>query len=371
MKKNVGFIGWRGMVGSVLIKRMLEEKDFNSMSPCFFTTSQLGSKGPNFFSASFEKLEDAYNIEILRTMDIIVTCQGGEYTNAMYFNLRKTGWNGYWIDAASTLRMYENAVIVLDPINYALIKKSIELGVKTFIGSNCTVSIMLIALGGLFEADLIDWISVSTYQAASGAGAAYIKELLMQMYSINLHCMSDLNNLNGSILDIEQKITKFSRSSKFLTKQCKVPLIGNLIPWIDLLMKNGQTREEWKAQAEVNKIFGYKKNILIDGNCIRIGTLRCHSLSFMIKLKKDLLLSEIECILNNHNPWVTIVPNTEYETLRQLTPVAVSGTLNIPIGRLRKTNIGSSYLSAFSVGDQLLWGAAEPIRRMLKLLLNV
>jgi len=368
MKKKVGFIGWRGMVGSVLLKRMLEEKDFSLIYPVFFTTSQVGKQDMIIDNFSLGNLVDAYNVEILREMDIIVTCQGGKYTDMIYFKLRSIGWKGYWIDASSSLRMHKDAVIVLDPVNYSLINTSIESGMKTFVGSNCTVSLTLMSLGGLFQKNLIDWVSITTYQAASGAGAAYMKELLMQMNSIYLNCTYDLNTLNDSILDIEKKITNFSCSDKFLTKNFKVPLINNLIPWIDSRMDNGQTREEWKTQSEINKIFSYKYNFLIDGHCVRIGSLRCHSLSFLIKLKKNISLFEIEEILKKHNKWVKVISNDEDNTIQKLTPIAVSGKLDIPIGRLRKSNLGNKYLLAFSVGDQLLWGAAEPIRRMLKLL---
>lgn len=369
MKKNVGFVGWRGMVGSVLLTRMLEEKDFGLISPVFFTTSQFGIESPIINQFSLGKLEDAYNINILKKMDIIVTCQGGKYTDLIYFKLRSIGWNGYWIDAASSLRMHKDSIIVLDPINYDLIDTSIKSGIKTFVGSNCTVSLTLMSLGGLFKNNLIDWVSITTYQAASGAGASYMKELLMQINSIYLNCTHNLDTFNSSILDIEREITIFSRSGNFLTKNCKVPLVGSLIPWIDSKMTNGQTREEWKSQSEINKIFAYKHNFLIDGNCVRIGSLRCHSLSFLIKLKENISLVEVEKILSSHNKWVKVIPNDENSTIHNLTPTAVSGTLDIPIGRLRKSRIGSKYLLAFSVGDQLLWGAAEPIRRMLKLLI--
>ncbi|BBI01343.1 aspartate-semialdehyde dehydrogenase [Buchnera aphidicola (Nipponaphis monzeni)] len=369
MKKKVGFVGWRGMVGSVLLKRMEKENDFNNIIPIFFTTSQLGGLSPLINNISFGKLKNAYDFAILMSLDILVTCQGGDYTNVVYYKLRTMGWKGYWIDAASSLRMNKDALIVLDPVNRLLIDDSISCGIKTFVGSNCTVSLMLMALGGLFKYKLIDWISVTTYQAASGAGASYMKELLMQMNSIVPIFGNILHNQNISILDIEKKITNFLNNSEMLSKNFKVPLINSLIPWIDIKMKNEQTREEWKAESEVNKMLSTNKKILIDGNCVRISTLRCHSLSFTIKLNKDINIREINQILSDHNKWVTIIPNNEISTINHLTPLAVSGTLKIPIGRIRKLSIGKKYLSAFVVGDQLLWGASEPIRRMLQILL--
>lgn len=371
MMKLVGLIGWRGMVGSVLLKRMQEENDFIKMNPIFFSTSQSGQDGPIINNASSNILKDAYNINLLKEMDIIITCQGSVYTEKIYPDLRKNGWKGYWIDAASTLRMNSDSVIVLDPVNYNIIKNAMNTGIKTFVGGNCTVSLMLMSLGGLFQQKLIEWISVSTYQAASGAGARHVMELLKQMGVLFNSVKKDLLNDSISILDIEDKVTQMSRSALFPTKYFSVPLAGSLIPWIDKVMTNGQTREEWKGQAETNKILGLKNKLLIDGTCVRISSLRCHSQSFIIKLKKELSLEDIEEMITNHNQWVNVIPNNIENTLLKLTPSAVTNTLNIPIGRLRKLNIGPKYLSAFTVGDQLLWGAAEPLRRMLNILINL
>lgn len=370
MIKFVGLVGWRGMVGSVLIKRMEEENDFSKINPVFFSTSQSGQDGPIINNVFYKNLKDAYDINLLKEMDVILTCQGGEYTEKIYPKLRKNGWKGYWIDAASTLRMNNNAIIVLDPVNYSMIEKSIHKGFKTFVGSNCTVSLMLMSLGGLFEQELIEWVSVSTYQAASGAGARHVIELLQQMGVLYNSVSNDLFNNSITVLDMEKKVTQISRSCHLPIKNFSVPLAGSLIPWIDIQMNNGQTREEWKGQVETNKILGYKDQVIIDGTCVRISSLRCHSQSFTIKLKKQLSLKNIEEIIINHNKWVSIIPNNAKDTLLKLNPVAVTGTLNIPIGRLRKLNMGNKYLSAFTVGDQLLWGAAEPLRRVLKLLIN-
>jgi len=369
--KLVGLVGWRGMVGSVLLKRMKEENDFLKIKPIFFSTSQSGKYGPKINNTSHNILKNAYNIDLLKEMDIIITCQGGAYTNLIYPKLRESGWQGYWIDAASNLRMKDDSIIVLDPVNYNFIKYSINKGIKTFIGGNCTVSLMLMSLGGLFEKELIEWISVSTYQAASGAGARYMIELIRQMGVLYNSVEKDLSNSSLSILDIERKVTEISRSSHFPIKNFSTPLAGSLIPWIDAKMSCGQSREEWKGQSETNKILGLKNQVIIDGICVRIGSLRCHSQSFMIKLKKELSLENIEEIIRNHNQWVNIIPNNIEDTLLKLTPSAVTDTLNIPIGRLRRLNMGKKYISAFTVGDQLLWGAAEPLRRMLNLLINI
>lgn len=371
MKKIVGFIGWRGMVGSVLIKRMLEEKDFCKIKSIFFSTSQIGEKNPkfkNFFFPGF--LKDAYDIKELQKLDIIITCQGSEYTQKVFPILRSSGWLGYWIDAASDLRMNKDALIVLDPINKTHIKNSIHNGIKTFIGGNCTVSLMMIALGGLFRQNLIKWISFSTYQAASGAGSKHIKELLKQIFFLNQY-LSKKSTFSQSILKIEKDITNIIKRSNFPIKNFSVPLILNLIPWIDSSMLNGQSKEEWKMEAETNKILSFQNNkkILIDGTCIRISSLRCHSQSFIIKLKKDISLIDIEKILSNDNKWVKVIPNNKESSIKELTPLSVTGTLSVPVGRLRKLSLGSKYLSAFSIGDQLLWGAAEPLRRMLKFLI--
>ncbi|WP_343154121.1 aspartate-semialdehyde dehydrogenase [Buchnera aphidicola] len=369
--KSVGFIGWRGMVGSVLLDRMHKENDFVKIIPHFFSTSQSGKHGPIINNVPFKKLKDAYNINLLKEMDIILTCQGGSYTNTIYSKLRENHWKGYWIDAASTLRMKDDSIIVLDPINLKNIEKSLNDGIKTFVGSNCTVSLMLMALGGLFSSNLIDWISVSTYQAASGAGAQYVIELLKQMGALYNIVSEDLSNQSCSILNITKKVTKKIQDDDFPLKYFPVPLAGSLIPWIDINMGNGQSREEWKGQFETNKILGYKNKVVIDGTCVRISSIRCHSQSFLIKLNKNISLKNIEEIITNHNKWVNFIPNTIDETISKLTPSAVTGTLKIPVGRLRQLSIGNRYVSAFTVGDQLLWGAAEPLRRMLNLLINI
>lgn len=368
--KKVGFIGWRGMVGSVLLERMQEEKDFTGFESIFFTTSQVGLKGPELgFDTSV--LEDAYNIEKLAGMDIIVSCQGGDYTKKVHGKLRKTGWNGFWIDAASTLRMEKNSIICLDPVNRKVIDQGINDGIKDFAGGNCTVSLMLMALGGLFEKGLIEWVTSMTYQASSGAGAKNMRELVNQMRIIGANAGEMLNSPASAILDIDKNVTATLRGAEFPVENFGAPLAASLIPWIDRPMENGQTREEWKGVSETNKIIGRENNpIPIDGQCVRIGTMRCHSQAFTIKLTKDLPLDEIETIISSANEWVRVIPNVKDETLKELAPAKVSGTLNIPVGRIRKLNIGSDYLTAFSVGDQLLWGAAEPVRRMLKIVLG-
>ncbi|WP_367677885.1 aspartate-semialdehyde dehydrogenase [Buchnera aphidicola] len=369
--KSVGLIGWRGMVGSVLLKRMEEENDFLKIHPIFFSTSQCGQNTPRIKHVLPNTLQDAYNIDLLKEMDIIITCQGSLYTKSIYPILRKCGWKGYWIDAASLLRMENDSIIILDPVNYNFIQDSISRGIKTFVGGNCTVSLMLMSLGGLFEKELIEWISVSTYQAASGAGSRHVIELLQQMGTLYNIVAQDLLNPSLSVLDVEHKVTQISRRSDFPVKNFTIPLAGSLIPWIDVKMDNGQSREEWKGQFETNKILGFKNKVLIDGICVRISSLRCHSQSFVIKLTKNISLENIKEIIENHNDWVNIVPNNVEDTLLKLTPSAVTGSLDIPIGRLRKLNMGEKYLSAFTVGDQLLWGAAEPLRRMLNLLINL
>lgn len=363
--QKVGFIGWRGMVGSVLMDRMQQENNFSHIDPVFFTTSQAGQKAPDFAGKDCGTLQDAFDIDTLKQLDIIVTCQGGDYTNEIYPKLKATGWNGYWIDAASTLRMENDAVIVLDPVNQNVISTAIKNGIKTYVGGNCTVSLMLMALGGLFEQDLIEWVSVATYQAASGAGAKNMRELLTQMGQLHNEVELDLTNPASSILDIERKVTEKMRNDLDIAN-FGVPLAGSLIPWIDKKLDNGQTKEEWKGFAETNKILGLTENpIAIDGLCIRIGALRCHSQAFTIKLKKDLPLTDIEQIITAHNEWVKVIPNERDIAVQELTPTKVTGTLSIPVGRLRKLNMGPEYLAAFTVGDQLLWGAAEPIRRIL------
>ncbi|AWH90356.1 aspartate-semialdehyde dehydrogenase [Buchnera aphidicola (Melanaphis sacchari)] len=374
MIKSVGFIGWRGMVGSVLINRMIIKNDFSKIIPTFFSTSQVGNDGPIINNVIFRNLKNAYDINLLSEMDIIITCQGSMYTELTYSKLRQNGWSGYWIDASSSLRMNKDALIVLDPVNSSLINNSLNKGIKTFVGGNCTVSLMLMALGGLFEKKLIEWISVSTYQAASGAGANYIMELLKQMGFLYNSVSKYLSNQSFSILDIDKKITESINKKNFPLKNFSVPLAASVIPWIDAKMENGQTREEWKGQKETNKILGLDKEshqIIIDGICVRISSIRCHSQVFTIKLKRNISLENIEEIISHHNKWVKVIPNDIEATLLKLTPSSVTGTLNIPIGRLRKLNIGSKYLSAFTVGDQLLWGAAEPLRRMLNFLIDL
>ena len=364
--KNVGFIGWRGMVGSVLMDRMQQENDFANINPVFFTTSQAGQPAPTFGGKNAGTLKNAFDIEELKKLDIIVTCQGGDYTNEVYPKLKATGWNGYWVDAASALRMEKDAIIVLDPVNQHVISEGLKNGVKTYVGGNCTVSLMLMALGGLFEKDLVEWISVATYQAASGAGAKNMRELLVQMGELNGEVKGLLADPNSSILDIERAVTAKMRDNNFPIDNFSAPLAGSLIPWIDKLLESGQTKEEWKGYAETNKILGLSDDpIPVDGLCVRIGALRCHSQAFTIKLKRDIPLAEIEQILASHNEWVKVIPNDKESTLRELTPTKVTGTLSVPVGRLRKLNLGPEYLAAFTVGDQLLWGAAEPIRRIL------
>ena len=364
--KNVGFIGWRGMVGSVLMQRMVEERDFDAIRPVFFSTSQLGQAAPTFGGKSTGTLQDAFDLEALKALDIIVTCQGGDYTNEIYPKLRESGWQGYWIDAASSLRMKDDAIIILDPVNQAVITDGLNKGIKTFVGGNCTVSLMLMALGGLCSNDLVEWGSVATYQAASGGGARHMRELLAQMGQLHGLVAAELADPASAILDIARKVTQLSRSGELPVDNFGVPLAGSLIPWIDKQLDNGQSREEWKGQAETNKILGTTATIPVDGLCVRVGALRCHSQAFTIKLKKDVSIPTIEELLAAHNPWAKVVPNDREITMRELTPAAVTGTLTTPVGRLRKLNMGSDFLSAFTVGDQLLWGAAEPLRRILR-----
>jgi aspartate-semialdehyde dehydrogenase len=367
---KVGLIGWRGMVGSVLMQRMRDEDDFAHIDPVFFSTSQIGTDGPDVGKGS-TPLQDAYDINALKAMDTIITCQGGDYTNAIYSKLRDGGWHGYWIDAASSLRMDDNAIIVLDPVNRTVIDKALAHGIKTYVGGNCTVSLMLIALGGLFEKDLIEWVSPMTYQAASGAGARNMRELISQMGTIKDSVADLLSDPASAILELDKKVAETMRSESFPTDQFGVPLAGSLIPWIDVPLPSGQSKEEWKAQVEANKILGTSDNQTpIDGLCVRIGSMRCHSQALTIKLKQDLSVERIEEILAAHNDWVKVIPNERTLTAQELTPTKVTGTLNVPIGRIRKLTMGAEYISAFTVGDQLLWGAAEPLRRMLRILLN-
>jgi aspartate-semialdehyde dehydrogenase len=367
---KVGFVGWRGMVGSVLMDRMLEEKDFQGFEPLFFTTSQVGQKGPEI-GLDTPPLIDAYNYDKLSAMDIIVTCQGGDYTGKAYKELRGKGWKGYWIDAASTLRMEKDSIIILDPVNRDVIDRALAGGVKDYIGGNCTVSLMLMALGGLFQKDMIEWITSMTYQAASGAGAKNMRELVDQMRVISGRAGSLLDAPASAILDLDRNVTETLNNGSMPVDNFGVPLAASLIPWIDRAVENGQSREEWKGLVETNKILGREdRPVPIDGICVRVGAMRCHSQALTIKLKKDVPLKEIEQIIASANDWVKLIPNTKEETVKELTPVKTSGTLTVPIGRLRKLNMGPEYLTAFTVGDQLLWGAAEPIRRMLKITLE-
>jgi aspartate-semialdehyde dehydrogenase len=353
------------MVGSVLLQRMQEENDFKGIEPVFFSTSQAGQPAP-MNAGTLKKAED---IAELKKLDIIITCQGGDYTKAIHPELRKQGWNGYWIDAASTLRMEKDAVIILDPVNRKVIDAALKNGQKDFIGGNCTVSLMLMGLGGLFEAGLVEWLSSMTYQAASGAGAPNMRELLDQMGVLNGSVAELLKNPSSAILEIDTKVTAALRSDAMPKKEFGgVPLAGNLIPWIDREVEDGQSREEWKGLVETNKILGTSTPIPVDGLCVRVGAMRCHSQAVTIKLKKDLPIAEIEQLIAKHNQWVKLVPNTKADSISQLTPAAVSGTLTVPVGRVRKMKMGPQYISAFTCGDQLLWGAAEPLRRMLRIL---
>ncbi|WP_166268333.1 aspartate-semialdehyde dehydrogenase [Marinobacter caseinilyticus] len=366
---RVGLVGWRGMVGSVLMQRMQEENDFADINPVFFSTSQAGQAAPDVGKADVPTLKDAFDLGALGEMDVIVTCQGGDYTGDVFPKLREAGWEGYWIDAASTLRMADHSVIVLDPVNRHVIDTALDRGVKDYIGGNCTVSLMMLALGGLLEKDLIEWVAPMTYQAASGSGAQNMRELLMQMGELRDGVADLLDQPSSAILEIDRKVTKTMRSDGFPTEHFEVPLAGSLIPFIDKQLDNGQSKEEWKAQSETNKILGRSdKPIPIDGICVRIGAMRSHSQALTIKLKKDLPVSEIESILAGANDWVKVVPNERDASIRDLTPAKVTGTLNVPIGRIRKLAMGPEYISAFTVGDQLLWGAAEPLRRMLRIL---
>jgi aspartate-semialdehyde dehydrogenase len=368
--KQVGFVGWRGMVGSVLMQRMREEDDFSLVEPVFFTTSQKGGKGPDIGKET-PSLKDAYDIAELKKMNIIISCQGGDYTNEIFGRLRESGWKGHWIDAASTLRMKDDAVIILDPVNMPVIKQALHDGVKNYIGGNCTVSLMLMAVGGLFEKNMVEWMSAMTYQAASGAGAQNMRELLQQMGETHRVAENLLSDPASNILDIDREVAEKLRDKKFPIENFGVPLAGSLIPWIDKEVAHGQSREEWKGQAETNKILGYiNEPVPVDGICVRVGAMRCHSQALTIKLKHDIPLDEIEDIIAQSNDWVRVIPNERERTTKELTPVAVNGKLDVHVGRLRKLNMGGEYLSAFTVGDQLLWGAAEPLRRMLRILIE-
>lgn len=367
---KVGFIGWRGMVGSVLMQRMREENDFSLIEPIFFTTSQPGGQGPEV-GCDTPPLKDAKNIAELRMMDVIISCQGGDYTTDVFPELRAEGWSGHWIDAASTLRMEKDAVIILDPVNRHVIDSALVKGGKNWIGGNCTVSLMLMSLGGLFRENLVEWATAMTYQAASGAGAQNMRELLKQMGEAHRVASDLLADPASAILDIDREVAGTLRDERFPTAHFGVPLAGSLIPWIDKDLGNGQSKEEWKGAAETNKILGSESGpVPIDGLCVRIGAMRCHSQALTIKLKKNVPMDDIHAFIADANPWVKLVPNEREATVKQLTPVAVTGTLTVPVGRLRKMSMGDEYLAAFTVGDQLLWGAAEPLRRMLRILVE-
>jgi aspartate-semialdehyde dehydrogenase len=361
---RVGLIGWRGMVGSVLLQRMSEEKDFAGIDPVFFSTSNAGGTAPPVAPSS-SKLLDAKDLKALAACDVLMSCQGGDYTAEVFAPLRKSGWKGFWIDAASTLRMSDDAIIILDPVNDRVIREGLARGIHTFVGGNCTVSLMLMAVGSLFQAGLVEWMTTMTYQAASGAGAAKMLELVKQM-----KCLTDATGarLSEDALEVDRTTIAAQRATGLPASEIGAPLAGSLLPWIDKDMPGGQTREEWKGMAETNKIMGLSPAVPVDGICVRVGTMRCHSQGLCIKLTKDISLGEIEKMIAGANEWVRVVPNDKDSTLRCLTPTAVSGTLTVPIGRLHTLAMGPRYLGAFTVGDQLLWGAAEPLRRMLRIL---
>ncbi len=375
MSKLVGLVGWRGMVGSVLMDRMVEEKDFDLIEPLFFSTSNAGGAAPAM-AKNETTLQNAFDLDALQRCDIIITAQGGDYTKEVFPKLRAAGWRGHWIDAASTLRMADEAVIILDPVNRDVIDRALAAGTRNWIGGNCTVSLMLMAMGGLFKADLVEWVSAMTYQAASGAGAQNMRELLQQMGALHDAVKTELADPASAILDIDRKVAATLRSADFPTRNFRnTALAGSLIPWIDVPVEHGQSKEEWKGGAECNKILGRPAfrspgSIPIDGLCVRIGAMRCHSQGLTVKLKKDVPLADIEALLAAANDWVKVVPNERETTERELTPAAVTGTLTVPVGRLHKLAMGPEYLGAFTVGDQLLWGAAEPLRRMLRILLQ-
>lgn len=375
---KVGFVGWRGMVGSVLMGRMQEENDFNGIDPVFFTTSNIGGEGPKI-GQEISSLKDATDISELAAMDVIVSCQGGTYTKQVFQPLRDSGWTGYWVDAASALRMADDALIVLDPVNSDVIQSGLDAGVKNFIGGNCTVSLMLMAIGGLLNAGKVEWVSAMTYQAASGGGARHMRELLNQMGELRDSAADLLNDPSSAILEIDRQITNKMRSIDLDVSQFGVPLAGSLIPWIDVPVEEGRSKEEWKGHVETNKILAganyaaqdssnAHSEIPVDGLCVRVGAMRCHSQALTIKLNEDLDVAEIETLLANANDWVKVIPNDRELSTQELTPTAVTGTLTIPVGRIRKLRMGPGYISAFTCGDQLLWGAAEPLRRMLSIL---
>jgi aspartate-semialdehyde dehydrogenase len=371
---RIGFVGWRGMVGSVLMQRMLEEGDFDAIEPEFFTTSNVGGRGPAI-GRDTPALRSASDLRALAALDAIVTCQGGDYTNEVLPDLRASGWNGYWIDAASALRMKDDAVIILDPVNRNAIDVALAKGIKNYIGGNCTVSLMMMAMAGLFRRDMIEWMTCMTYQSASGAGAQNMRELLVQMGEAHMAARGLLEDPSSAILDIDREVAGILRDPSFPKEHFGVPLAGSLIPWIDKDLGDGMSKEEWKGGAETNKILGRvpgsgKAAIPVDSICVRIGAMRCHSQALTVKLRRDIPLAEIEVILAGGNDWVRIVPNTREESVKRLTPAAVTGSLEVPVGRLRKLGMGGEYLGAFTVGDQLLWGAAEPLRRMVRILIQ-
>jgi aspartate-semialdehyde dehydrogenase len=375
MTTLVGLVGWRGMVGSVLMDRMAQERDFDLIEPLFFSTSNAGGTAPAF-AKNETALQNAFDIEQLKRCEIIITCQGGDYTSEVYPKLRAAGWNGHWIDAASSLRMADNAVIVLDPVNMPVIKNALSKGGRDWIGGNCTVSCMLMGVGALYKAGLVEWMSTQTYQAASGGGAQHMRELLTQYGTLNAEVKSLLDDPKSAILEIDRKVIAKQRAlSGDEIANFGVPLGGSLIPWIDKDLGNGTSKEEWKGMAETNKILGLGEGfgtaaIPVDGFCVRVGAMRCHSQALTLKLRKDVPLDEIEAMIAADNEWVKVVPNTREATIKDLTPVAVTGTMTIPVGRIRKLAMGPEYVGAFTVGDQLLWGAAEPLRRMLRILLD-
>jgi aspartate-semialdehyde dehydrogenase len=367
---RVGIVGWRGMVGSVLVQRMRDERDFDHLEPVFFSTSQAGGKGPAIGKA-VDSVKNATDLAQLMKLPVILSCQGGDYTNEIYPQLRAQGWKGYWIDAASALRMQDDAVIILDPLNMPLIKDAVAKGTRNFIGGNCTVSLMLMGMAGLFQRDQIEWMTSMTYQAASGAGAAAMRDLVAQMAVVGDSARNLMNDPASAILDIDRAVSDSIRSRELPSENIGYPLAGSLLPWVDKDMGNGQSREEWKGQAETNKILGRNGNAIpVDGICVRVGAMRCHSQALTIKLRRPLPMDEIEGMLADAHDWVKVVPNRREETLAELTPAAVTGKLSVPVGRLRTMPMGKDYLAAFTVGDQLLWGAAEPLRRMLRILLD-
>jgi aspartate-semialdehyde dehydrogenase len=370
MRMKVGLIGWRGMVGSVLMQRMRAEGDFDLIDPFFFSTSQVGASAP-VVGPNRQSVKDARSVNDLAQMDVLISCQGGDYTNEIHPKLRTAGWGGYWIDAASALRMRDDAVIILDPVNMDVIRNALASGVKNFIGGNCTVSLMLMAMGGLFKAGLVEWMTAMTYQAASGAGAAQMRELVQQMGVAHDAVRPMLSDSGSPIIDIDRTVADTLRRGDFPVTNIGQPLAGSLLPWIDKDLGNGQSREEWKGMAETNKILGKSaKPIPVDGICVRIGAMRCHSQAMTVKLTRDVPLEDIEATIAGGNPWVKVVPNEREATLKELTPAAVTGSLSVTVGRLRKLPMGGEYLAAFTVGDQLLWGAAEPLRRMLRIVLE-